>query len=513
MATADHKRIAKNTVYLYFRMGIVMLVQLYTSRVVLHELGDANYGIWNVVGTLIVAISFITSPLSAATQRFLNIELGKENEAGARKVFNTSLMLYGIIAMMLVVLIETGGLWYLNHKMVLPAGSRGAADVVFQLSALSFVVNILRIPYDATIVAYERFNFYALIGIVEVVLRLVIVWILQLLPDEYILQWYALMSVGVTVVVTAIYVIYCNVKTPVVRLERKYDKSMVKELLTFSGWSTFGAFAVMMSSQGLNLVINVFFGVVVNAAMGIAGQVSVAINYFVSNFQRAFQPQIIKTYSGGTAPELYRLSAFASKVSLILILLIGVPLSFNIRYVLSLWLGHYPPDTPVFIILFVAAIGIEAVGAPLWMMVYAVGKIKVYESVSSGLMITTIGVAWVLYRMGMPASSGLVARMIIYLAGLLFRIAIVHKMIGFDLSKMLGLYLLRPALLTLLSMLPFYVLGYVMPADTFQYLLTSTGVFIMVFMPAVLFIDFDKSERRALMNKIPFLKSISAGRS
>lgn len=501
MATVDHKRIAKNTVYLYFRMGIVMLVQLYTSRVVLHELGDANYGIWNVVGTLIVAISFITSPLSAATQRFLNIELGKDNETQARKVFNTSLMLYGILSLILVALIETGGVWYVNHEMVLPAGSRGAANVVFQLSALSFVINILRIPYDATIVAYERFNFYAVIGIVEVALRLVIVWILQLLPDTYILQMYALLSVGVTLAVTAIYVIYCNVKTPVVRLEAKYEKSMVKELLTFSGWSTFGSFAVMMSSQGLNLVINVFFGVVVNAAMGIAVQVSMAINYFISNFQRAFQPQIVKTYSGGSLDQLNGLSTFSSKVSLMLILLLGIPLAFNIDFVLDLWLGQYPPDTPIFIILLVGALVIDAVSAPLWMVIYAVGRIRILELVGSSMMLLFMVVSYILYRCGYPAYSALVVKIIVFLFLMAFRMVLVKKMVGFSLRTMTLNYFIRPAIVIILSALPLWLLK-MSGLEGWGYFGASVSAFLAVFVPAMLYVDFTKAERRKVLERV-----------
>ena len=293
---SNNKRIAKNTFYLYIRMIVIMLVQLYTSRVILQTLGVEDYGIYNIVAATVVSLSFITGPLSAATQRFLNFELGKKNNQRIKDIFSTSLLVYVLLSIIIIAIAETLGLWFLNSKMEIPTNRLHAANWVFQCSILTFVINILNIPFNSAIIAYEKMSFFAYVSIFEAIARLGSVFVLLFYRGDKLIL-YSILIVCVTLSVTTIYKIYCNKHLQDIKINFIKDKCLLKQLLSFSGWSLFGSIASMSADQGLNLLLNLFWGVTVNAAMGISAQVSAAINQFVTNFQTAFRPQLIKSYA------------------------------------------------------------------------------------------------------------------------------------------------------------------------------------------------------------------------
>lgn len=266
----SNKRMAKNTIFLYIRMGIVMAVQLYTSRKVLEILGVEDYGIWSVIATFVISISFITNPLASATQRFLNIELGKKNEKGAHDIFNESMIIYALFSIGLFLLFETAGVWFINSRMTIPADRLHVANLVYQCSIISFFITIIRIPYDATLIAYERFNFYAVFGIIEVILRLVIVFCLLLFDSISHLLLYGILTAVVSFILVIILKIYCEHRFCITQLKWVWNKQLVLSLLSFSGWSTFGAFSNMTASPRSRYINKCFFWCISKRGNGIS---------------------------------------------------------------------------------------------------------------------------------------------------------------------------------------------------------------------------------------------------
>ena len=502
MATCvNHNRLAKNTIILYIRMTVVLIVQLYTSRVVLRELGDDNYGIWSVVATLIIAITFITNPLTSVTQRFLNIALAQEQHEKAENVFSTSFILFGILSLLLILLLETCGLWYLNTQMIMPIQSKSAANIVYQLTIVAFLINMLRVPYEGLVISYEKFDFFAVIGIIEVALRLSIVFLLPFFSKAQVLQVYAWLTLGVGSIIAIIYAINCHKNFPIARFKTKIDRPLFHEMMSFSGWSTFGAFASMTGTHGIALVLNLFFGVIANAALGIANQVGNAINQLVSNFQLAFRPQITKSYASGDLDVTFNLLNLSSKVSFVLIITLACPISFNINLILKQWLGSYPDYTASFTILILIAAVLEAISAPLWILIHATGRIKYYQIAISSLMLLIVVISWVLYKLGAPASTSLAVKGVISGLCIFVRIAFVKYLVGYKLSSLLSTFVARPCIAVFLAISCLYALKLI-GLNEINYLFVSLTVFIPTFALITFFIVFSTYERMRIFNKI-----------
>ena len=294
--TSNNKRIAKNTLLLYFRMILTMLVTLYTSRVVLNTLGVEDFGIFNVVGGIGVMFSVLNSAMSSATQRFLSFELGQNNKEQFTKVFSMSITIHALIALIIFVLAETIGLWFLNTHLVIPADRLVAANWVYQCSVLSFMVTILSVPYNASIIAYERMGAFAYISILEVSLKLLVVFMLQwIMVDK--LKLYAVLLLVVALIIRLVYGFYCKLKLEGCNYIWIKDKQLFKTLASYAGWNLWGNLAAVGMDQGVNVLLNIFFGPIVNAARGIAYQAGSAVRLFVSNFQMAVNPQIVKRFA------------------------------------------------------------------------------------------------------------------------------------------------------------------------------------------------------------------------
>ena len=318
MAAENNKRIAKNTMFLYVRMLLIMGVNLYTSRIVLQTLGVEDFGIYNVVGSIVVAFSFISGPLGSATQRYYNFELGRDDKAGLNLVFNHSVLIYALLSILIFIVIEIGGFWFIKNKMLLPNERLDVALFAFHFSVFAFVVSLFKTPFESLIIAHEKMSYYAYVSIVEVVLNLLNAYSLSFFSLDK-LKLYAINRFLIIAIVFACVFIYTRRKFVYVYFVRIWNKNVFKSLLSFSGWSLFGSVASMSANQGLNILLNVFFGVIVNAAMGIASQVNGAVNQFVSNFQVAFRPQIVKLYASGQLDQLRSLIMNTSKYSFLLL--------------------------------------------------------------------------------------------------------------------------------------------------------------------------------------------------
>ena len=446
---SNNRRIAKNTIYLYIRMIVTLVVTLYTSRVILKALGIEDFGIYNVIGGVIVLFSFISIALRIATQRFISYEIGLGFKGDTNRVFCMSLQCLFLMAILVFVLAETIGLWFVNTQLVIPYGREIAASWVYQITILTFVANLFQVPYHATIIAYEKMSFYAYVSIIDVVLKLGVALLISVCSlDKLIAYAFLLLVVSCIGIILAAWYCAHSIKTGSFRIVR--DKNLFRQIMGFSGWSMVNGGAVITAQQGGNILLNIFNGVVANGAYGIANQVTNAIYHFVSNFQSAFQPQIVKQYAAGEQESLSQLMSRASVFSYYLLLIIAVPFCASSDYVLQLWLGETPKYAIVFCQLMLLYFLIDALEAPLWMLIGATGKMKVYTLWSSGLTILNIPLSWILLKNGCGIYWVFIVRAgLNYLCGIIRPFYVRHLVKTFSLRKYLKA-LVRPLTVTVI---------------------------------------------------------------
>ena len=412
MSIVSGKRIISNTIMLYIRMIVTMLIALYTSRVVLNVLGVEDYGLYNIVGGVVALFSFMNSAMSAATQRFITYELGRGDDKSLSRVFSMSVTSHLIIIAVFLLLAETIGLWFLNTQVQIPEGKETIANWIYQFSIIVLCFNIISVPYSASIIAYEKMSIYAIICIVDAVLKLVIASILSSVTSDELIS-YAFMLAVESFVVFLCYLIVCVRSFPICKYIPIFDKSLFKKLLGFSGWSMLGQMSLVGANQGSNILINIFYSVTVNATMGIANQVNVAVNNLVSSFQTAFQPQITKSYAIGDYVGLNSLMQKASKLSFYLLYIVSLPLILNIHEVLFLWLSNVPPHGEIFCILILIASMVNAIAGPLWMAIFATGNIKIYQIVISVIYLLDIPIVYLLFSIGCPPAYAIAVKILL----------------------------------------------------------------------------------------------------
>jgi O-antigen/teichoic acid export membrane protein len=423
-------RIAKNTLMLYFRQILIMLVSLYTVRVVLETLGAEDYGIYNVVGGVVVLFSFLNGAMTSATQRFLNYALGQNNTEEARNVYSLSFILYAFISLLIIILAETIGLWFLQTRLNIPAERKDAAFVVYQCSVAAVVIGLLRVPYHATIIAHERMSFFVVISVIESLLKLGTVFLLAAIRFDALIV-YAFLVFIVGIITFFVYKFYCNRTFETARFRYCRDKRLLRRLADFSGWSILGGIAHIGSSQGTNILINIFTDVTANAAMAVATQVNSAVYSFVVNFQTAFNPQIIKSYATGDHVYFRRLLIMTSKISFYLLFIFFLPVYVNAEFILKLWLKDVPEYTVVFIRLILILSLIDAVSGPLWMSVQATGDIKKYQIIASCFTFANLPVSLLFLMYGFSPEWILIIRICLEIIKLIWLVFYLQKKINF----------------------------------------------------------------------------------
>lgn len=418
--SANNKRIAKNTLLLYLRSFIVMIVTLYTSRVILHALGIEDYGLYNVVGGVVALFSFLRTSLTKSTQRFLNVAMARQ-EGRLKDTFRVSLTIHVIIAVVAILLAETIGLWFLNNYIQIPEGREFAANIVYQTTIISLVLTILSVPYNASIIAHEKMGYFAVVSIVDCVLKLAICYaIMQDSIDRLIL--YAWLMMGVTLVNALMYALYCFKKCPECGIGLKYDKQMFKEMLSYTTWTVVGQIAIVGTNQGNNILVNMFYSVTANAAMGVATQVNAAIVTLASNFQTAFNPQITKSYAVRDFDYLKFLVYCTSKISYFMLFLVSLPIMFNIDAILGIWLKEVPLYANIFCILVLCNSILNALSTPLNFSVLSSGKIKWFQIVTSLVYLSDVIIVYLLFSMGCPPYTALAVKVSIMVAILFVRL-------------------------------------------------------------------------------------------
>lgn len=388
-SATNNKRIAKNTLMLYIRMFLMMAVTLYTSRVVLQQLGVEDFGVYNVVGGTVVLMGFLNSSMSGASSRFLTFDIGKGDYLHLKKVFGSALLIHIIIGLFVLIAGEAFGIWFVNNCLDIPDNRMFAANIVFQFALLSSVVSIIQVPYSATLIAYERIDLYAWIEILNVFLKLGIVFLLSASPFEK-LESYSFLIFAVSSVIFLIYRAICVKMFDICKFQSKLHKDIVIPMLSFSGWDLYGNGCVVLRQQGTNIILNNFFGVVVNAASGVATQVSSAISMFVSNITMAIRPQIIKQYAAGNIGGMQKLVSFAIIICLLLVECVMVPVYLNVETIMQLWLVKVPIYAVDFCKLLMIANSIIALMSIWNIVIHASGRIRVLSLLDGTLYLSSL---------------------------------------------------------------------------------------------------------------------------
>ena len=402
--SSANKRIAKNTLVLYVRMLFTMGISLFTSRVILQTLGVEDYGISSVVGGVISMFTFINAAMVSSTQRYLNFELVRGDANQLRSVFSTSLQIHALIALAIIVLSETVGLWFLNEKLVIPEARMTAAMWVYQCSILSCAVSIMSTPYNAVIVAHEKMSAFAYISILDVSLKLLVVYLLVVLPfDKLIIL--AILNLLVQLFIRYIYTIYCHRHFPESYFQFRFNKTLFKEMFGFAGWSFWGNLAAILYTQGLNMMLNIFFGPIVNAARGIAVQVQSAVQQFVGGFQTALNPQITKNYASNNLPQMHSLMFRSARFSFLLLFFLSLPVLMETNFILTLWLKTVPDDAVIFTQIMICISLIYTTANPCIIANQATGKVKIYQMVVGGILLLILPISYVVLKLGAPAYS------------------------------------------------------------------------------------------------------------
>lgn len=393
----NNKRIAKNTIYLYLRQILVMTVSLYTSRVVLSTLGEVDYGIYNVVGGIVTLFTFINFAMGCATSRFITFELGRKNYEKLNIVFSYSVIIHFAIAILILILGETIGLWFLNTQMNIPAERMYAAGWVYRFSIFACMVNIMCVPYNALITSHEKMNVYAIFSILETMLKLIIVWLLVLFGyDKLIL--YAILVFAVSVLIRILNQTYTIRTFRDVRFVKCKDIKTLKEMFGYAGWSLVGSLAAILFDQGVNVILNIFFGPAINAARGISMQIKNAIVNLSNNFQQALNPQINKSYASGDIKYMHSLIFASSKYTYYIMFMMTLPISLLIKQILSIWLVNVPAHTEIFTILILIICILQAIGQPISNAAGANGHIRNFQLIVGGINLSLLPVAWLLLK-------------------------------------------------------------------------------------------------------------------
>lgn len=431
--TVDNKRIAKNTALLYVRMLFSMGVGLFTSRVILTSLGVVDYGINNVVGGVVAMFGFLNAAMTTSTQRYLTYELGRGDIQKLRVTFMTSLYIHVIIAVAVVILAETIGLWFMNNKIVIPAGREEAAAFCYQLAIISTVVSILSYPFNAAIVSHEKMGAFAYISILDILLKLGVAYVLYMVDYDKLIVYSSLM-LCVQVLMTSIYYIYCLAHFDETRFRRLWNPELLREMGSFAGWNMWGNVAYILFTQGINILLNMFFGPVVNAARGVAVQVQGAITQFAGNFQTAINPQITKTYSQNDLENMHRLIYRSSKFTFFLLLCLSLPVFLEVDVILRLWLKTVPDYSSVFLRLMLCVAIIDSIANPLMISAAATGKVKVYQSVVGGILLAIVPISYVVLKLGGEPYSVFIVHLCVCIVAFIVRLFIIKPMIRIKIS-------------------------------------------------------------------------------
>lgn len=458
--SSNNKRIAKNTIVLYLRMLFTMAVSLYTTRVILAQLGVDDYGIYNVVGGLVAMFGFLSSSLSTAISRFLTFELGTGDKAKLSSVFSSSILILSALAIIIFIFVEAIGIWFLNYKMTISPDRLYAANWVLQLSSLTFVVNLLNTSYNAIVIAHERMSAFAFFAITEALLKLVICFMISWTSFDKLIS-YACLLAGIALVMRCLYYIYCRRQFEECKFHFVCDRSLLKNMFSFAGWNLFGSGSSLLRDQGVNILLNLFFGPMVNSARGVAVQVNSAINQLSYNFMMALNPQITKNYASNNLQYALELVFKGSKYTMYLLFLISLPLIYEAELILKLWLGNVPDHTLLFVRLILVYSMFEAVSYSMVTLMLATGKIKKYQFIVGGCQLLNFPLAFIALKLGCMPEFTIIISIFVATLCLVLRLHMLKRMVGFPVCKFVKDVLVKLVTVLFLSIpIPIFLIHY-----------------------------------------------------
>ena len=501
------RRIAKNTLMLYIRMLFNMLAALYTSRVVLNTLGVEDYGIYNVVGGLVAMFSLISGSLSTAVSRFLTFELGRENVERLKQVFSTSLFIHVVLAAVIVLLVETVGVWFLNTHMTIPPERLHAARWVLHTSLAGFALSLVSVPYNASIVSHEHMSVYAYLGILNTLLWLAVVIFLKYSSGPFDkLIVYAFLLLGVAVLMQSLYMAYCRKHFEECRFRISFDRKFLKEIGSFAGWNFIGASSGLLKDQGVNILLNIFFGPVVNAARGIANSVNVAVSSFSTNFMTALNPQITKSYAGEDREYAMSLVERGARFSFYIIFILALPILFETEFILDIWLRQYPEHSINFVRLVLLLSLCDILSNTLITLQLATGNIRNYQIVVGGMQLMNFPVSWVCLKAGMQPEAVYVIAIAISLLCLVLRLLFLRKMAGLDIIRYLKNVCCNVLSVSVAAVVIPFILYGIIEDDGWFKLITVSLVSVLCSACSIYAIGCSKNERHFILAKIRMIK-------
>lgn len=507
---SSNKRLAKNTMLLYVRMFFLMIVTFYTSRVVLNALGVEDFGIYNAVAGFVAMFNLISASITVAITRFITFELGKTKSQELDRVFSSSVNVQLIIIVIVVAIAETLGLWFLNSKMVIPHDRLVATNYVYQTTILVLAVNLFNIPYNAAIIAHEKMSAFAYISIIDAVFRLFTAFAISYTTSDKLVV-YGILTVIVSILLRSIYTIYCKRNFPECTYHFIIDRAILKKMFSYAGWTYIGTSGALLRDQGGIILINLFFGPVINAARGISVQVQSAVNNFAQNFMTAINPQITKSYAAGDIDHMKYLISKGTRFGYYLVLLLSLPILFNTEYILQIWLKTVPAQTVIFVRFSIIFVLSESISNSLITAASASGKIRNYQLLVGGIQFANFPITWILFKLGYPPVSVLVVAILLSQCCFLGRLYILRGMISLSSRKFLRNSYMPILLVTVVSIIiPSLVAYRIEPA--FWGLVLSTLLCLFSSSASIYYIGLTKAEKqfviaksKELIHRIPFI--------
>lgn len=499
----NNRRIAKNTLFLYFRMILTMLVSLYTSRIVLKSLGISDYGIYNVVAGVITMLGGITGSLAGTCSRYITVALGKNDFKYLRDVFGSTLMVQILLSIVVLVLGESIGLWFVLNKLVIPPERLSAAFWVYQFSIITSIMSLLNVPYNALIIAHEKMDVFAFISIFEVVTKLIGVYLLTYIRYDGLIT-YGIIILIIQLSSRFINTAYCRIKFKECVHALRWNASLLKEIASYSSWNSLSYLAIAGCTQGLNILINMFFGPAVNAARGIAVQIQNATTQLCANFQMAINPQIIKSCASGNYGNMHKLVVYSSRCSYYIMLLVIVPLIINARFVLDLWLESVPEHTVAFVRLTLLIALVESLKNPILAAIHATGKIRKFQTVEGCCLLSIVPVSYVLLRFWevVPEMVFIVYIIIEFLTQIV-RLRIILPRISMRYAMYIRKAMMPIVTVSVVTSALFVVFR---PCETFMGFIVSTLIMIIIELCIITCIGITKTERSLLLKMLyPYL--------
>lgn len=495
----NNRRIARNTLMLYLRMGASMLVSLYTARIVLGTLGEVDYGILNVVTGCVAIFTFLNGALSGSTSSFLTFELGRGDTEQLKRTFSATIVLHLLLALAIIILSETVGLWLLTQKLVIPAERMSAAHWAYQIGIISMVVDIIKVPYGAAIIAHEKMDIYAYLSLFDVGAKLLLAFLIQAIGGDKMIIW-AMMTMVVGIVYTVIYVIYCNKQFEEARnIKFHKDKPLYKQLFLYSWWDLIGNISGMLQGQGINILLNMFFGPIMNTARAISYQVQGALTQFANNFMLASRPQIIKLYAANKIEEMMKLVYRSSCMAFYLSFVMTLPLCLELKYVLDIWLGEYPAETIPFTMLILVNGLIVNIKSSRVAAIHATRHIKLTNITVGIILCSVFPIAYILLRMGFAVSSVFITLIATTFLAEVMAVFVLRKYIKFSVASYWIQVYGRCILVVACSILPVYAVHAAM-TEGFVRLIAVSATSLVVVSIFVYTLGVDRETRTALNN-------------